>query len=85
MCSHTRAHDLFIESLKNATRFVATKCASYGEVYAEKCSDSGATAFMGGDLENMDKAFGVYHLKTNSKSPFAIRNIISGILNHIRN
>lgn len=74
VCSHSRVHDLFIESLYNSTQFIGQKCASYGEIYEEKCSRTGMTAFMGGDKNNMEKAFGVYHLLTNGESPFAIGN-----------
>ncbi|XP_055297480.1 lipase member I-like [Sitodiplosis mosellana] len=71
ICSHSRVHDLFIESLSRATRFWATKCTSYGEIYEERCSRHGERALMGGDIENEERPFGLYYLQTNGKSPFS--------------
>ncbi|XP_031627080.1 lipase member H-A-like [Contarinia nasturtii] len=76
VCSHTRVHDLFIESLKRTSRFLATKCLSYGEIYDEKCSEHGENALMGGDLVNLiSRPLGLYYLQTRGKSPFAMRHL----------
>ena len=71
ICSHTRVHDLFIESLSRATRFWATKCASYGEIYEQRCSQNGEQALMGGDIKDEERPLGLYYLQTNGKSPFS--------------
>lgn len=75
-CSHVRVHDLFIESLSRTSQFLATKCASYGEIYDEKCSNLGDTVLMGGDFLREEhgepRPFGLYYLKTRGKPPFAL-------------
>lgn len=77
VCSHTRVHDLFLESLQQSTPFLATKCLSYGEIYAEKCSEHGGNAVMGGDFNNnINRPLGIYYLQTHGKSPFAIQILL---------
>lgn len=80
ICSHSRVHDLFIESLSRATRFWATKCASYGEIYEQRCSQHGEQALMGGDIENEERPLGLYYLQTNGKSPFSKYRIMDALV-----
>lgn len=70
-------HDLFLESLTHTSVFWAIKCASYGDIYDEKCSEiaaNGARVTMGGDYSNstVDRPLGLYYLKTHGRSPFAL-------------
>lgn len=74
ICSHQRVHDLFLESLNRSSLFVGEKCANFGEVDEQDCSENGELALMGGDVENMNNAFGLYVLRTNDNSPYAINN-----------
>lgn len=67
-----RVHDLFLESLKTTSEFWGIKCGSYGEIYDQKCNEHGVTAMMGGDIENMEKAFGLFYLQTNDRPPYAL-------------
>lgn len=72
ICSHGRAHKLFIESLSPNSCFEGIQCASYAEIKKEKCTPTGPSAIMGG--ENLDvllKARGIYYVKTNNQSPYA--------------
>lgn len=71
VCSHTRVHDLYIESLKQTSLFWATKCISYGEIYDRKCSAHGEKALMGSDIGKHYRPLGLYYLYTNGNSPFA--------------
>lgn len=77
VCSHTRVHDLFLETLEKSSQFWSMKCASYDEICKHKCSEAGASALMGGDKENMEKAFGLYYLDTNDKTPYSLYHYIT--------
>uniref|UniRef100_A0A182N2H5 Lipase domain-containing protein n=1 Tax=Anopheles dirus TaxID=7168 RepID=A0A182N2H5_9DIPT len=46
-CAHSRAHELFAESVSSSAGFRATRCASHGN-----CTPSGADANMGGEPSN---------------------------------
>lgn len=72
VCSHTRVHDLYIESLKHTSLFWATKCASYGEIYDQKCTAHGEKALMGGDIGTQYRPLGLYYLQTNGDTPYAM-------------
>lgn len=72
ICSHGRAHDLFIESLDVKSTFYAKRCATYKEVYDRNCTHSNDLASMGGDIENMSKAYGLFVLPTRNQTPYAI-------------
>lgn len=71
ICSHTRVHQLFLESLKHTSLFWATKCSSYNEIYSETCSPYGNKALMGSDIGTHYRPVGLYYLETNGESPFA--------------
>lgn len=75
VCSHTRVHDLFTESLRNSTKFIGMGCGSVSQIFDQKCIDTGERAVMGGDKENMEKATGLYYLETFDKIPFPKNNI----------
>ena len=70
VCSHTRVHDLFLESLSST--FWAVPCASYQEIADQKCTKSGPMVRMGGDRNILGSARGIFHLKTNQRSPYAL-------------
>lgn len=70
ICSHTRVHDLFLESLKYTSLFWATKCASYDEIHNEICSPHGQKALMGSDIGTLYRPLGLYYLETNGESPY---------------
>lgn len=74
ICSHTRVHDLFLESLQRSSQFLATKCASYSEIYNQNCTATCEHVLMGGDLDNNERPFGLYYVRTSSKSPFALNH-----------
>lgn len=68
ICSHTRVHDLFVESLK--IPFVAKRCSTVEEIFDGDCEDTGDRVIMGGDMENMGKAYGLFYLRTSDSAPF---------------
>lgn len=71
VCSHLRVHDLFTESLLRPEAFVANQCGNLSQIFDLKCKDTGERALMGGDMENMGKARGLYYLETSSEAPFS--------------
>lgn len=54
-CSHNRALQFFSESIFTDVPFYATKCASFEEIVAGNCTESGQSAQMGGEPGNTDK------------------------------
>lgn len=85
VCSHGRAHKLYIESLSNDSVFMGLACGSYEEMEEEQCSTSaGMPAVMGtADPVTLRKARGVYYLRTNQQPPYAINS--SGIIDEVFN
>lgn len=72
ICSHTRVHKLFIETLRPSSKYWAIKCSSYREIYYQVCKPSGEMALMGGDVNNMANAYGLYYVQTNNHPPFCL-------------
>lgn len=73
-CSHARAHELFGESIRDATAFPATKCTSYTDALSGSCPAAGKgadTAYMGQHLQYTEP--GVYFLETGSSAPYRLR------------
>lgn len=69
VCSHGRVTELFAESLIN-NQFYSKKCNSFHQVLIGRCNGT-ENALMGGEPVNLNLR-GIFYLKTNSKSPFAI-------------
>lgn len=69
-CSHLRVIYLFAESLNN-NRFKAKKCLSYNEIIRDVCTSNGDRFLMGGEPSNSNLQ-GIFYLKTNAVSPFAM-------------
>jgi hypothetical protein len=68
--THTKDNAIFIESI-TSNRFVARRCANYGQITSRNCpAGQGTTGIMGGDPWSMGLR-GVFFLETNSNSPFA--------------
>lgn len=70
MCSHSRAWEVFAESIRNSNGFWATRCNNFDAIKKKKCPSSGNSQVMGSEPVNRG-ANGIYYLSTNSKSPFA--------------
>lgn len=84
VCSHGRAHKLYIESLSKDSVFTGLPCASYEEMEHEQCTATGAAAVMGtADPETLRKARGVYYMRTNMQPPYAINS--SGVIDEVFN
>lgn len=64
-------HDLFLESMKSTSKFLATPCASYDEVLGRRCTQVGPLKLMAGDV--FERITGVFYIATNSKTPFAMQ------------
>lgn len=73
-CSHARASDLFAESLVTSKGFWGRKCNNtLKEVTSSRCrNDENIQMVMGGDLDRKLKFPGIYYLKTNGDTPFAL-------------
>ncbi|XP_059622357.1 lipase member H-like [Phlebotomus argentipes] len=69
-CAHSRAHELYAESITTKHGFWARRCKSYNDISVKKCEKSGADATMGGEptIKNIQ---GVYWLETGDDSPYA--------------
>ncbi|XP_058839266.1 pancreatic triacylglycerol lipase-like [Topomyia yanbarensis] len=71
-CAHSRAHELFAESISSTVGFRATRCVSHDEVLAGGCTSSGPDAMMGGEPSNHGRGVdGIFRMNTNSGAPFA--------------
>lgn len=82
ICSHGRAHKLYIESLSDDSIFVGLPCNSYDEMEREQCTATGQTVRMGtADLDTLRLARGVYYLRTNPQAPYAMNS--TGVIDEI--
>lgn len=71
MCSHNRVYEYFAESLLSR-RFIAKRCAILSNALLGLCNGN-KTAIMGGEPMNFNQR-GIFFLKTNGKSPYALVN-----------
>jgi hypothetical protein len=70
LCSHSRAWKFFAESLER--NFKANECDSIEEIRL-KVPCNGSEVLMGGDdFETKRNISGIFYVKTNDESPFAI-------------
>ncbi|XP_073961377.1 lipase member H-A-like [Choristoneura fumiferana] len=67
-CSHGRAYEFFIESLKDGTPFISYPCESYEEFENGNCRVN--TSLMGEPAS--EESYGDYYLHTGSESPYAL-------------
>lgn len=67
-CSHSRAHELFAESIISHG-FVAQSCATLAQARNQACFGERST-ILGGEPGNISTR-GIFHLRTNRNSPFA--------------
>jgi hypothetical protein len=68
-CSHSRAHALFAETIIS-NRFVGVRCNDWNEARNQACTGA-REASMGGEPGNIGLR-GIFHLRTNGNSPFAL-------------
>jgi pimeloyl-ACP methyl ester carboxylesterase len=70
-CSHLRSTEYLIESL-SSNNFIARSCSTIDDARNSRCT--GNSGFiMGGDPSVVPKNLsGIFHLRTNSQSPFAV-------------
>lgn len=68
-CSHSRSHALFAESIISRD-FVAVRCSSLSDARNERCTGERGV-LMGGEPGNIGLR-GIFHLRTNRQSPFAL-------------
>ncbi|XP_055850581.1 phospholipase A1-like [Episyrphus balteatus] len=73
LCSHIRAVELLSEALRmtKENRLLAIACSDFDNIKDASCDDHSAIARLG-DPSNANRTKGIYYLKTNSQSPFAI-------------
>uniref|UniRef100_A0A182YJC7 Lipase domain-containing protein n=1 Tax=Anopheles stephensi TaxID=30069 RepID=A0A182YJC7_ANOST len=70
-CAHSRAHELYAESVSTTIGFRSTRCASHGEIVAGQCTPTG-NANMGGEPSNQGRGVnGMFIVNTNGATPFA--------------
>ncbi|XP_055599514.1 inactive pancreatic lipase-related protein 1-like [Uranotaenia lowii] len=71
-CAHSRAHQLYAESISTTIGFRSTRCASLDEINGGACTPSGPDALMGGEPSNRGLGVeGVFRLTTNANEPRA--------------
>ena len=68
-CSHSRAHELFAETIISSG-FVAVRCNTLADATNSRCTGA-REASMGGEPGN-NGLRGIFHLRTNGQSPFAM-------------
>uniref|UniRef100_A0A1B0D0W3 Uncharacterized protein n=1 Tax=Phlebotomus papatasi TaxID=29031 RepID=A0A1B0D0W3_PHLPP len=73
-CAHSRAHQFFAESITSDRGFWARQCRNYNDILQENCVAAGIDQLMGGEPSNTN-ARGVFWLRTNSNSPFAVGQV----------
>ena len=70
-CSHNMAWKYYAESIRSSAGFWATRCrGGINEIISGKCESNGELFRMGGEPLQTN-AWGVFHLSTNGKSPYA--------------
>ena len=70
ICSHSRVLDIYIESLAKPEAFYGARCENLDAAVQKSCSDENQGAFLMSP-QNVEKSLeGIFHVKTNSKSPF---------------
>ncbi|XP_058796743.1 pancreatic triacylglycerol lipase-like [Phymastichus coffea] len=70
VCSHSRAYEYYAESIYSETGFYGRKCNSLESVESGVCD--GDIVIMGGHSKKKQSPFGIYYLKTNKSSPYAL-------------
>ncbi|XP_059608067.1 phospholipase A1 VesT1.02-like [Phlebotomus argentipes] len=73
-CAHSRAHQFYAESITTDRGFWARPCADFSNILNENCQAIGVETLMGGEPANVN-ARGIFWLRTNSNSPFAMGRI----------
>lgn len=73
-CSHQRAPALFAESITSDVGFKSYKCTSWDEFNDDNCDTSAVETNLMGEPANPSNP-GVFYLRTNAVSPFAIQNL----------
>lgn len=77
LCSHARAHKLYIESLSPNSFFDSMQCESYQEISEERCTLAGPNVLMAGDEpDQLRLARGQYFLSTREDSPYAFNHTL---------
>lgn len=68
-CSHSRAYELFAESIISA-KFLSQRCENLNQARKQTCSGAKDVS-MGKEPGNIGLR-GIFYLKTNKKAPFAL-------------
>ncbi|VVC94632.1 unnamed protein product [Leptidea sinapis] len=74
-CDHSRAWELYAESINNPRRFPARKCDSWSEFQSGSCMKN-EVSYMG--INSRKGSSGLYFLTTGSASPFGLGAAGSG-------
>ncbi|XP_035665052.1 pancreatic triacylglycerol lipase-like [Branchiostoma floridae] len=69
-CSHSRAIELFTESINSQCQFTAYPCSSWDEYAAGECSDCGGSCSVMGFHADKHGGRGSLYLNTNDRDPF---------------
>ncbi|GAB0092138.1 phospholipase A1 [Sergentomyia squamirostris] len=73
-CAHSRAHQFFAESITTDRGFWSRQCRGHGDIVNGNCVAIGLDTLMGGEPSNIN-ARGVFWLRTNNNSPFAMGQV----------
>ncbi|XP_025199738.1 lipase member H-B-like [Melanaphis sacchari] len=71
ICSHSRAYELYADSVYNRKSLIATQCNSWLDFITNKCENN-TKIMMGHDAEENINARGDFYLKTSQSKPFSI-------------
>ncbi|XP_066297880.1 pancreatic lipase-related protein 2-like [Branchiostoma lanceolatum] len=71
-CSHSRAYQLYIDSINNPCKLIAYPCRSYDDFVAGRCWDcsNNACPVMGYDVDSNLNARGSVYLSTGENAPY---------------
>ncbi|XP_071455105.1 pancreatic triacylglycerol lipase-like [Hetaerina americana] len=69
-CSHSRATEVFAESISSESGFWGTQCSNWMDHVAGLCADEGEMVLMGEHVNPRTR--GTYYVNTNSAPPFAM-------------
>lgn len=70
LCSHARVVEIYTEALTNSKAFFGYRCEDFDKALNGSCRDSTNGIFINDDRANYTKLSGIFHVDTNSQSPF---------------
>lgn len=69
LCSHSRAVEIFIESLMSPDSFYGNRCESLTSALNKNCNEQPG-AYLNNPSNEAEKLSGIFHVRTNAASPY---------------